>query len=280
MSFEHIDRQFIDTLVSSGIIDAYEYVLRKLIQDNLPRSQVYEKCARYLLEYQKLVLENNIRAKNAQSFYNLTNIEEEKKKEVKAKEIIPNFPIVLRSKLLFEQEENKPPQKIFETNIDELMKNKLNLLSKNSLNEQMKTNIKGYGSYASFVENENHNLRIKDFRINVKFTNFKFTPLEEIEKQNDYVEVENNNSEKNGILNDDTEFILPIKEERLNTQPSRKNTNKSKKSESMKSKKSESNKSKKSESETYSNKTKSVTPSLDQKIKKESKDIANDLMKK
>ena len=278
MSFEHIDRQFIDTLVSSGIIDAYEYVLRKLIQDNLPRNQVYEKCARYLLEYQKLVLENNIRAKNAQSFYNLTNIEEEKNKEVKAKEIIPSYRISLTSKLLFEQEENKSPQKIFETNIDELMKNKLNLLSKNSLNEQMKINIKEYGSFASFVENENHNLRIHDFKIATKFTNFEFIPMEKIQKQNYSIEeVDNNNIKNNNDnLNTDTEFILPIKEERLNTQPSRKNTNKSKKSD--KSKKSESNKSKRSETESIS--SKSVTPSLDAKIKKESKDIANDLMKK
>ena len=270
MSFEHIDRQFIDTLVSSGIIDAYEYVLRKLIQDNLPRNQVYEKCARYLLEYQKLVLENNIRAKNAQSFYNLTNIEEEKNKEVKAKEIIPSYRISLTSKLLFEQEENKSPQKIFETNIDELMKNKLNLLSKNSLNEQMKINIKEYGSFASFVENENHNLRIHDFQIATKFTNFEFIPMEKIQKQNYSIEeVDNNNIKNNNDnLNTDTEFILPIKEERLNTQPSRKNTNKSKKSD----------KSKRSETESIS--SKSVTPSLDAKIKKESKDIANDLMKK
>ena len=146
MSFEHIDRQCLDTLEASGIIDAYEYVIRKLLNDENPRNQVYEKSARYLLEYQKLVLENNIRAKNAQAFFKLSNIEEEKKKEIKAKEIIPSFPITLRSRLLFEQEENRPPQKIFETNIDELMKNKLNLLSKNELNEQMRSNIKGYGS--------------------------------------------------------------------------------------------------------------------------------------
>ena len=122
MSFEVVDSQFIDALESSGIIDAYEYVLRRLIADNLPMNQVYEKCARYLLEYQKLVLENNIRAKNAKSFFELANPEEEKKKQIKAKEIILTNPITLKSRLLFEQEENKPPQKIFETNIDELMK--------------------------------------------------------------------------------------------------------------------------------------------------------------
>ena len=34
MSFEQIDSQFINTLESSGIIEAYEYVIRKIIEDN------------------------------------------------------------------------------------------------------------------------------------------------------------------------------------------------------------------------------------------------------
>ena len=291
MSFEHIDRQCLDTLEASGIIDAYEYVIRKLLNDENPRNQVYEKSARYLLEYQKLVLENNIRAKNAQAFFKLSNIEEEKKKEIKAKEIIPSFPITLRSRLLFEQEENRPPQKIFETNIDELMKNKLNLLSKNELNEQMRSNIKGYGSYAAFVENENEKLRMYDFKIKTKFTNFQFTPMEEIEKGNypseNKINNLNDNDNNNVNLNSDAEFIIPVGEQRINTQPSRKSTNKSKKSESKKSesKKSESKKSeskknenKKSESESVS--SKSITSSQAGKIKKISNDFVNDLMKK
>ena len=274
MSFEPIDNQFINTLESSGIADAYEYVIRKLIEDNLPRNQVYEKCARYLLEYQKLLLENNIRAKNAQSFFKLSNIEEEKKKEVKAKEIIPTFPITLRSRLLFEQEENRPPPKIFETNIDELMKNRLNLLSKNTLNEQARSNLKGYGSYAAYVENENEKLRMYNYKINTKFTNFKFTPMEEIEKGNYSIEEinninnnnNNNNNNSNNInnvnLNSDAEFIMPSGGERLNTKSSRKSTNKSKKTES------ESVSSKKS------------TPSQREAIKKVSKEMVNELMKK
>ena len=75
--FESIDPEFIDTLESTGIIDAYEYVLRKLIDDSLPKEGVYEKCAHYLLEYQKLLLEHNIRAKNAQSFYELTYLDDD-----------------------------------------------------------------------------------------------------------------------------------------------------------------------------------------------------------
>ena len=276
MSFEPIEGQFLNTLESSGIVDAYEYVLRKLIEENLPRNQVYEKCARYLLEYQKLLLENNIRAKNAQSFFKLGVFEEEKKKEVKAKEIIPSYPITLRSRLLFEQEENRPPQKIFETSIDELMKNKLNLLSKNTLNEQTRSNLKGYGSFADFVENENEKLRMKNYKINTKFTSFQFTPMEEIEKgnysteennniNNDINDINSNNINNNENLNSEKEFVMPGGSERIKTQSSRKNTNKS-------------NRSKKTESESVS--SKSITPSQESRIKKISKDIANDLIKK
>ena len=269
MSFDVIDGQFIDTLESSGIIDAYEYVLRKLISENLPRNQVYEKCARYLLEYQKLVLANNIRAKNAQSFFELANVEQEKKKELKAKEIIPSYPITLRSRLLFDQEENKPPQKIFETNIDELIKNKLNLLSKNKLTEQTTSNLKGYGSYAAYVENENEKLRMYNFKINTKFTNFQFTPLEEIEKgQYDMNDINSNlniNNEKNSNknnLNSDAEFIVPTDQMRMNTGSSRKSSHKSK------------------ESQSESVVSKEVTPSEKSRIKKVSKNIVNELMKK
>ena len=156
MSYEPVDNQFLNTLDSSGIKDAYEYVIRKLIEDNLPRSQVYEKCARYVEEYQRLLLENNIRAKNAESLYKLSKIEEEKKEEIKPKEIIISDVVPLKSRLLFEQEGNPQPTstKILETNIDELMKNKINLLSKTTLNEQERSNLKGYGSYATYVENE------------------------------------------------------------------------------------------------------------------------------
>jgi hypothetical protein len=290
MSFDLIDGQFIDTLESSGIIDAYEYVLRKLISDNLPRTQVYEKCARYLLEYQKLVLANNIRAKNAQSFYELSNIEEEKKKEIKAKEILPSIRIPLKSRLLFEQEENKPPQKIFETNIDELIKNKLNLLSKNKINEQLGANLKGYGSFAAYVENENEKLRMHSFKIDTKFTTFQFTPFEEIEKGNyDNTDINsnlninnvNNNVNKNNMnninvnnnndnLNSEAEFIVPPGQMRMNTGSSRKSSNKS------------SNKSSKKSGGTTSESvvSKKITPSEESKIKKVSKNIVNDLMKK
>ena len=91
--FEHIDAQFIDTLELTGIIDAYEYVLRKLIQESLPKEEVYEKCARYLLEYKKLLLENNIRAKNAKSFYELSNLDTGKKNCRNNSNISSNFKI-------------------------------------------------------------------------------------------------------------------------------------------------------------------------------------------
>ena len=243
--FEPIDSQSIDTLELTGIIDAYEYVLRKLIQDSLPKEGVYEKCARYLLEYKKLLLENNIRAKNAKSFYELSNLETGKKEEKKVQEIIPTFPVTLRSRLLLEQEENKPPQKIFETNIDELIKNRLNLLSKKAFNEESRPNIKEYGSFSAYVENENENLRKYNFKINVKFDNFEFTPLEDIEKENVIQtpeEINNNISKKSS---------------RKSTQ--RRNTGMSK------------------ESESESVQSKSVTPSEASKIRKETEEVVDDL---
>ena len=243
--FEHIDSQFIDKLELTGIIDAYEYVLRKLIQDSLPKEEVYEKCARYLLEYKKLLLENNIRAKNAKSFYELSNLEIGKREEKKIEEIIPTFPVTLRSRLLLEQEEKKQPQKIFETNIDELIKNRLNLLSKKALNEDNRSNLTEYGSFAAYVENENEKLRMYDFKIKVKFDNFEFTSLEDIEKENPIVEQEEIKTE------------VSKKSSKKSTQ--RRNTGKS------------------VESGSESIQSKSVTPSEASKIKKETEDVVDEL---
>ena len=250
--FEHIDSQFIDKLELTGIIDAYEYVLRKLIQDSLPKEEVYEKCARYLLEYKKLLLENNIRAKNAKSFYELSSLDIGKKEEKKVAEIIPKFPVTLRSKLLLEQEEKRPPQKIFETNIDELIKNRINLLSKKEFNEENKANLKEYGSFSAYVENENEKLRMYNFKIDIKFDKFQFTSLEDIEKEN--------------IVNEPEEIVsnnvVSKKSSRKSTQ--RKNTEKSKES----------------ELESESVKSKSVTPSEASKLNKEADNIIDDLFKK
>lgn len=265
MSFEHIDNQFIDTLESSGIIDAYEYVIRKLIEEDCPRDHVYDRCSRYLLEYEKLALNNNVRAKNVQKFIELTNQDDGNKKEIKAKEIIPSFPITLRSKLLYEQEENLPPQRIFETNIDELMKNKINLLTKNSATNVNKSNLESYGSYAAFVENENQKIREYNFQINTNFSNFQFIPMEEIEKSSGENLNSNNNMDNNNTntnLKSDTEFIVPTGGERMNTGPSRRNTERSKGS----------------KTETVS--SKSITPSQEAKKRQESHNIVNDLMKK
>ena len=250
--FEHIDPQFIDTLESTGIIDAYEFVLRKLIEDSLPKEEVYERCARYLLEYKKLLLENNIRAKNAKSFYELSNLDTGKKEEKKVAEIIPTFPITLRSRLLLEQEENKPPKKIFETNIDELIKNRLNLLSKKAFNEENRTNIKEYGSFSAYVENENEKLRMYNFKINIKFDNFEFKPLEDIEKENP------EENEEINIINNNN--IISKKSSKKSTE--RRNSERSKVSK---------------ESESESVKSKSVTPSEESKIKRESENVIDEL---
>ena len=40
-----IDGELLNSLQSSGIIDGYEYTLRRLIEANLPREKEYEKSA-------------------------------------------------------------------------------------------------------------------------------------------------------------------------------------------------------------------------------------------
>ena len=76
-----IDKVLLDSLQTTGIIDGYEYTLRKLIQDNLPTDNVYEKCAYYLLEYEKMSLKDNIRVKNLKDYVKMAETEEEEKKK-------------------------------------------------------------------------------------------------------------------------------------------------------------------------------------------------------
>lgn len=63
-----IDIEHLNNLESSGIIDAYEYVLRKLISEGLPEEKVYEKCATYLLEYEKVHLDKNLKVNGINNY--------------------------------------------------------------------------------------------------------------------------------------------------------------------------------------------------------------------
>ena len=280
--FEPIDPDFIDKLEITGIVDAYEYVLRKLIDDSLPKEGVYEKCALYLLEYKKLLFENNVKAKNAKNLYKLSKLETGKKEEKKIEEIIRKFPITLRSSLLLEEEKNKQPKKIFETSIDELIKNRLNLLSKKEYNDETRTNIKDYGSFSAYVENENERLRMYNFKINVKFDNFEFKPLEEIENENPIDEPEEIKIDKtSGYNNTNTHNKNTNNKNKTSNSTSNKNTsnnNISRKNSRKSSQKRNTEKSKELESESVQ--SKSVTPSEASKIKKVSDDVVDELFNK
>ena len=280
--FEPIDPDFIDKLEITGIVDAYEYVLRKLIDDSLPKEGVYEKCALYLLEYKKLLFENNVKAKNAKNLYKLSKLETGKKEEKKIEEIIPKFPITLRSSLLLEEEKNKQPKKIFETSIDELIKNRLNLLSKKEYNDETRTNIKDYGSFSAYVENENERLRMYNFKINVKFDNFEFKPLEEIENENPIDEPEEIKIDKtSGYNNTNTHNKNTNNKNKTSNSTSNKNTsnnNISRKNSRKSSQKRNTEKSKELENESVQ--SKSVTPSEASKIKKVSDDVVDELFNK
>ena len=191
-----IDKDLINKLNGSGIVEGYEYVLRKLIEENLPREKVYEKCAKFLLDYQQNILKSNIRSKQIKDFVKVAMKDafedENEKKEIKSpKELIPNYNIQIQSKLLLEKEEKikQEDNKIFETNIDELIKNKIKLASKENLLKDIE-NRPEYGSFAAFALNENEKIRNFNFKTTANYKKFEFIPILEVRKMMGY---ENNN---------------------------------------------------------------------------------------
>ena len=191
-----IDKDLINKLNGSGIVEGYEYVLRKLIEANLPREKVYEKCAFFLLEYQKNILKSNVRSKQIKDFVKVAMKDafedENEKKDIKSpKELIPNFNIQIQSKLLLEKEEKikQEDNKIFETNIDELIKNKIKLASKENLLKDIE-NRPEYGSFAAFALNENEKIRNYNFKTSTNYKKFEFIPILEVRRMMGY---ENNN---------------------------------------------------------------------------------------
>ena len=199
-----IDKELINKLNGSGIVEGYEYVLRKLIEANLPREKVYEKCAFFLLEYQKNILKSNVRSKQIKDFVKVAMKDafedENEKKEIKSpKELIPNFNIQIQSKLLLEKEEKikQEDNKIFETNIDELIKNKIKLASKENLLKDIE-NRPEYGSFAAFALNENEKIRNFNFKTSTNYKKFEFIPILEVRRMMGY---ENNNPNNISLQN-------------------------------------------------------------------------------
>ena len=199
-----IDKDLINKLNGSGIVEGYEYVLRKLIEANLPREKVYEKCAFFLLEYQKNILKSNVRSKQIKDFVKVAMKDafedENEKKDIKSpKELIPNFNIQIQSKLLLEKEEKikQEDNKIFETNIDELLKNKIKLASKENLLKDIE-NRPEYGSFAAFALNENEKIRNYNFKTSTNYKKFEFIPILEVRRMMGY---ENNNPNNISLQN-------------------------------------------------------------------------------
>ena len=199
-----IDKDLINKLNGSGIVEGYEYVLRKLIEENLPREKVYEKCAKFLLDYQQNILKSNIRSKQIKDFVKVAMKDafedENEKKDIKSpKELIPNFNIQIQSKLLLEKEEKikQEDNKIFETNIDELIKNKIKLASKENLLKDIE-NRPEYGSFAAFALNENEKIRNYNFKTSTNYKKFEFIPILEVRRMMGY---ENNNPNNISLQN-------------------------------------------------------------------------------
>lgn len=200
-----IDGELLNSLQSSGIIDGYEYTLRRLIEANLPRENVYEKCAYFLLEYQKLILENNIRAKGLQDFIDLSEPPKKIEPAKPIKEIVPNFPITLKSKLLYEKENNtrSKSSQLVSLTIDELIKNQLKLSTK-GISEQERRNPKAYtDSFAYFTEQENRKLKNGIMKTYPQYKPFEFIPILEIRKMNEEGKTNTNdnyNSNNNNVF--------------------------------------------------------------------------------
>lgn len=196
-----LDSELLNTLQSSGIIDGYEYTLRRLIEANLPTENVYEKCAYFLLEYQKLILDNNIRSKGLQDFVMLTEKSEKKIEPIKLREIKPNFPITLKSKLLLEKENNlqRTNNQLTPLNIDELIKNQLKLSTK-SVTEYDRRNPQSYSeSFAYYTEIQNKKLKNGINKTCPRFKEFEFIPILEIRKMNE--DNKNNQNNQTGNYN-------------------------------------------------------------------------------
>ena len=200
-----IDGELLNSLQSSGIIDGYEYTLRRLIEANLPRENVYEKCAYFLLEYQKLILENNIRAKGLQDFIDLSEPPKKIEPAKPIKEVVPNFPITLKSKLLYEKENNtrSKSSQLVSLTIDELIKNQLKLSTK-GISEQERRNPKAYtDSFAYFTEQENRKLKNGIMKTYPQYKPFEFIPILEIRKMNEEGKTnanDNYNSNNNNVF--------------------------------------------------------------------------------
>ena len=153
MNIDKDDIRLQDPLKLSGIIDSYEYVLRKLVEEGLPKFGVYDRCADLVEEYKELVLKNNILSKNAQSLFELQKLEEKKVEEVK--------------KIFTEDELNDTLEVISNLrNIINEKRNNLNNISKNNDEKIYKILSKN-----KIVESEiNENIRMNK----LKFAYFHF----------------------------------------------------------------------------------------------------------
>jgi hypothetical protein len=125
--------------------------------------------------------------------------EEKKKKNKELQEVMPNYKVQLKSKIILERDmkTEKNEIKVFETNIDELIKNKIQLSSHKLAMEEMDKRQTNYGSFAAFALNENEKLRNFNFTTAPNFEPFEFVPILEIRKMN---EMKNNENNENNIM--------------------------------------------------------------------------------
>lgn len=213
-----INKESIDKLESSGIIDAYEYVMRKLIQNDLPKENCYEKCAYYLIEYQKLILEHNIRAKGLKNLLDMPSNEEKPvKQEIKLKEVMPSYKITLKSKLLLESEDNvkfedKP---LVQMNIEDLINNRIDMASEKVKKNLEEIPVKYKETFSAYVNEENSKLRSFIFKTAPKMKPFELIPIKEISRLN-LIQNQKQNSNQHQLQQQQQQKQQQQQEENLN----------------------------------------------------------------
>lgn len=191
-------------LTNSGILDAYEYVIRNLVNLNLPDKNYFKLCSKFILEFEIKAKEQNIRQKSLKELVNLELLKDEstlnEKTKINLEKDLKNIVqknIVFKTKVLSDQYNNIQNQYKNTINIDDKCTSFLNInnleneLNKRYIDTKEKVNI--FDCNTNGVYNPKNNLIS-----NIKNIDFDLPPLEQ-----DYIKSKTLNINKNSNMSTD-----------------------------------------------------------------------------
>lgn len=173
-----IHNEFLNPLIESGILNGYEYVLRKLIEAKIPDENKFEKCAFFLLEYEKFETMKDFKQVGLKDLINLKESEKIVDKK-SAKEIIPNYPIKLFSEELYKKEENIPikGKLLVEMPITELLNHHIQMETEKINEKELSNPNPDTHSFLKYSTSENQKLKNFIFKTEPNFKEFSFVPF-------------------------------------------------------------------------------------------------------